>query len=124
MQLNHERPDYAYALRAADGRSAKVNDRVLETSFILSPNELIEDWQVGDTAALAPEDLAPLLALNPELVLLGTGESQRFPSAAVMAACLTRGIGIEVMTNPAAARTFNVLAGEGRRVVAGFLLRP
>ena len=124
MQLNHERPDYAYALRAADGRSAKVNDRVLETSFILSPNELIEDWQVGDTAALVPEDLAPLLALNPELVLLGTGESQRFPSAAVMAACLTRGIGIEVMTNPAAARTFNVLAGEGRRVVAGFLLAP
>ena len=124
MQLNHERPDYAYALRAADGRSAKVNDRVLETSFILSPNELIEDWQVGDPAALAPEDLAPLLALNPELVLLGTGDTQHFPSAAVMAACLTRGIGIEIMTNPAAARTFNVLAGEGRRVVAGFLLVP
>lgn len=124
MQLNHERPDYAYALRAADGRSAKVNDRVLETSFILSPNELLEDWQVGDTTALVPEDLAPLLTLNPELVLLGTGDIQRFPSAAVMAACLTHGIGIEIMTNPAAARTFNVLAGEGRRVVAGFLLTP
>ena len=124
MQLNHERPDYAYALRAADGRSAKVNDRVLETSFILSPNQLIEDWQIGDKTALAPEDLAPLLALNPELVLLGTGDTQRFPAAAVMAACLTRGIGIEIMTNPAAARTFNVLAGEGRRVVAGFLLTP
>jgi uncharacterized protein len=55
---------------------------------------------------------------------LGTGERQVFPSAAVMAACLTRGIGIEVMTNAAAARTFNVLAGEGRRVVAGFLLAP
>ena len=122
MQLSHEIPDYAYALRAADGRSAKVNDRVLETSFILSPNQLIEDWQIGDKTALAPEDLAPLLALNPELVLLGTGERQVFPSAAVMAACLTRGIGIEVMTNAAAARTFNVLAGEGRRVVAGFLL--
>ena len=124
MQLNHERPDYAYALRAADGRSAKVNDRVLENSFILSPNELIEDWQIGDTTVLVPEDLAPLLALNPELVLLGTGDTQRFPSAAVMAACLTRGIGIEIMTNPAAARTFNVLAGEGRRVAAGFLLTP
>ena len=61
MQLNHERPDYAYALRAADGRSAKVNDRVLETSFILSPNELIEDWQVGDATALIPEELAPLV---------------------------------------------------------------
>ena len=122
MQLNHELPDYAYALRAADGRSAKVNDRVLETSFILAPNELIEGWQAGASADLVPDDLAPLLALNPELVLLGTGDRQAFPSAAVMAACLTRGIGIEVMTNAAAARTFNVLAGEGRRVVAGFLL--
>jgi len=41
---------------------------------------------------------------------------------AVMAACLTRGIGIEVMDNAAAARTFNVLATEARKVVAGFLL--
>ncbi len=123
MQLNHERPDYAYALRAADGRSAKVNDRVLEASFILSPNDLIERWEANDATDLAPADLAPMLALNPELVLLGTGDTQRFPSAAVMAACLTRGIGIEVMTNAAAARTFNVLAGEGRRVVAGFLLQ-
>jgi uncharacterized protein len=122
MQLNHELPDYAYTLRAADGRSAKVNDRVLETSFILAPNELIEDWKASAGIDLAPEDMAPLLALNPELVLLGTGDRQVFPAAAVMAACLTRGIGIEVMANAAAARTFNVLAGEGRRVVAGFLL--
>ena len=124
MQLNHELPDYTYALRAADGRSAKVNDRILEVSFILAPNELVEGWGVHESPALMPEDLAPLLAMNPELVLLGTGEAQIFPSAAVMAACLTRGIGIEVMTNAAAARTFNVLAGEGRRVVAGFLLAP
>ena len=124
MQLNHELPDYAYALRAANGRSATVNKRVLEASFILAPNQLIEAWQVGDADALTPEDLAPLLALNPELVLLGTGDQQVFPAAAVMAACLTRGIGIEVMTNAAAARTFNVLAGDSRRVVAGFLLAP
>ena len=122
MQLNHELPDYAYALRAADGRSAKVNDRVLQTSFILAPSELVEGWPVAAAATLAPADLEPLLALQPELVLLGTGERQVFPSAEVMAACLTRGIGIEVMANAAAARTFNVLAGEGRRVAAGFIL--
>lgn len=124
MQLSHELPDYAYTLRAADGHSAKVNDRVLTASFILAPDTLIEDWSAGDSDTLAPGAMDPLLALNPELVLLGTGDRQVFPSAAVMAACLTQGIGIEVMTNPAAARTFNVLAGEGRRVVAGFLLSP
>jgi len=122
MQLTHEIPDYSYALRAADGRSARVNDQVLTRSFILSPDRLLEQWAVAGNAPLAPEALAPLLALDPELVVLGTGEHQVFPPAATMAACLTRGIGIEVMTNAAAARTFNVLASEGRRVVAGFIL--
>ena len=77
-----------------------------------------------DARALAPDDLAPLLALEPEVILLGSGATQVFPPAAAMAACLGRGIGLEVMTNAAAARTFNVLAGEGRRVVAGFILNP
>ena len=63
-----------------------------------------------------------ILALAPSLVLLGSGQRHQFPSAEVMAACLTRGIGIEVMDNAAAARTFNVLATEGRKVVAAFLL--
>ncbi|MFT3762616.1 MAG: Mth938-like domain-containing protein [Pseudoxanthomonas sp.] len=124
MYLNREIPDYAYVLLGADGRSARVNDRVLTSSFILSPMQLTEQWTSGPATSLTAEHLAPLLALDPELVLLGTGERQVFPPAAAMAVCLTRGIGIEVMANPAAARTFNVLASEGRRVVAGFLFNP
>jgi uncharacterized protein len=123
MQLSHEIPDYAYALRAADGRSAKVNDRTLAASFILAPDTLIEAWPVADITRLTPEDLQPVLALNPALVVLGTGDTQVFPPAAVMAACLTRGIGLEVMNNPAAARTFNILASEGRKVAAAFILK-
>jgi uncharacterized protein len=122
MQLNLERPDYRYFLRGADGSGALVNDRRLERSFIVAPEALLEDWPVADAQAMAPADLDALLALAPELVVLGTGAQQRFPPATVMAACLQRGIGIEVMTNAAAARTYSVLAGEGRRVVAGFIL--
>jgi uncharacterized protein len=122
MQLNLERPDYQYFLRGADGTGALVNDRRLQRSFVIAPNALVEDWPVRDAGAMVPADLDVLLAMNPELVVLGTGAQQRFPSAAVMAACLQRGIGIEVMTNAAAARTYSVLAGEGRRVVAGFVL--
>lgn len=123
MQLNLERPDYDFFLRGADGASALVNERRLERSFILSPRTLIEDWPVTDVTTLVPEDLQPLLELEPELVLLGSGAAQAFPPPATMAACLSRGIGLETMTNAAAARTFNVLASEGRRVVAGFVLR-
>ncbi|MFG6088163.1 Mth938-like domain-containing protein [Stenotrophomonas indicatrix] len=122
MQLNHELPDYAYSLRAADGRSARVNDRVLGNSFFLTPDQLVEQWPVTDVATLQVADLEPILALKPALILLGTGERQAFPPAVVMAACLSRGIGLEVMNNPAAARTFNILAGEGRKVAAAFIL--
>ncbi|GAB3089625.1 Mth938-like domain-containing protein [Lysobacter terrae] len=122
MQLNLEHPDHEFLLRGADGATAKVNERLLTSSFVLAPDRLVESWPVTDPRALTPENLDWLLRLEPEVVLLGTGHGQVFPPAAVLAAGLSRGIGIEVMTNAAAARTFNVLASEGRRVVAGFIL--
>ena len=122
MLLNRELPDYSYALRSADDHQAKVNDQRLSRSFILAPNQLIEDWPATTASQLRVEDLAPALEQNPAVLLLGTGEQQVFPPMEVMAACLGRGIGLEVMNNASAARTFNVLAGEGRRVVAAFIL--
>jgi uncharacterized protein len=121
MQLVLERPDYAYTLRGADGRHALVNERTLTRSFVIAPDTLVEDWSIADIATMRPADLDALFALRPELILLGSGGTQGFPPAEVMAGCLQRGIGLEAMTNAAAARTFNVLAGEGRRVVAGFV---
>lgn len=122
MQLHLESPGQAYVLRGADGHGALVNDRRLESSFIIAPDRLIEGWDVEAAAMLAASHLQPLLDLHPDVVLLGTGQTQVFPPAAVMAACLSRGIGLEVMANAAAARTYTVLAGEDRRVVAGFIL--
>lgn len=122
MDLVHERPDYEYVLRGANGRSALVNDRQLHASFIVSPEHLVEDWAAAPVAGLQPEQLEPLLALQPEVIILGTGDAQAFPPPRTLAACLARGVGLEAMTNAAAARTFNVLASEGRRVVAGFIL--
>jgi len=122
MQLNLENPDFDYFLRGADGRVALVNDRRLERSFIVAPDTLVEDWNVVAADRLTVDDLAPLLDLQPELVLLGSGDRQVFPPAEVVAACLSRGIGMETMTNDAVARTYQVLASEGRRVVAAFVL--
>jgi uncharacterized protein len=123
MLLHQEKPDYEFVLRGADGASARVNDRVLRRSFVVAPDALVEDWPVADAARLRPEDLAPLLALRPEVVVLGTGATQAFPPAAAQAYCMQQGVGLEAMTNAAAARTYSVLAGEGRRVVAGFILQ-
>ena len=122
MQLTLENPGHAYVLRGADGTSALVNDRRLTSSFVVSTDALVENWPVGDVGMLTPETLSPLLALSPDVVLIGTGERQAFVPAATQVACMQAGVGIEAMTNAAAARTFSVLAGEGRRVVAGFIL--
>ena len=122
MQLTQENPEFVYVPRGVVPGGVLVNQRTLERSFLLAPDRLVEDWRPASAADLQPADLDAALALQPELMLLGTGDRQRFPSAAAMAAMLTRGIGIEVMDNAAAARTFNVLANEGRRVIAGFLL--
>lgn len=122
MQLIQERPDFDFFMRGADGVSALVNERRLERSFIIAPDRLVEDWPVRDVHTLAVAELETLFALGPELILLGCGATQAFPPAATMAASLARGVGLESMTNAAAARTYNVLASEGRRVVAGFIL--
>ena len=122
MQLTLERPDHAYVLRSADGACALVNDRRLTSSFILAPDALIEDWPAAAIGLLTPELLRPLLELEPQVIVLGSGERQAFAPAITQAACLQAGVGFEVMNNAAAARTFNILAGEGRRVVAGFIV--
>ena len=63
-----------------------------------------------------------MIALSPEVVLLGTGERQRMPQAALYAAFAARGIGLEVMDNRAACRTYNVLLGEMRDVAVALML--
>ena len=121
MLLTLETPEHQYYLRGANGEVALVNERELGRSFVIAPNQLLEDWAATDVRLLTPADLAPLIAMQPEVILIGSGATQAFPPAAALAAGLSLGIGVEVMTNAAAARTFNVLAGESRRVVAGFI---
>ena len=122
MPFVREPTETTYSVRFVRSDAVGVNDRSLARSFYLSPDALVEDWRPHTVSDLQADDLAGPLALQPEVILLGTGERQHFPPAAILAACLTRGVGIEVMDNAAAARTFTVLANEGRRVVAAFLI--
>ena len=124
MDLSFERPEGYLFIRRVGERSVTVMDRELSTSFLLAPDRLVEGWPVADVAALDEQAGEAVRSLQPEVVLLGTGSRQRFPGAAFMAGFLRKGIGIEVMDNAAAARTYDLLAGEGRRVVAAFILPP
>ncbi len=122
MDLSLDRPEGYLFVRRVAPHGITVVDRELNTSFILSPERAIEDWPVSSATQLDDSHVESVLELKPELVLLGTGTRQQFPPASFMAGFLRRGIGIEVMDNAAAARTYDLLASEGRRVVAAFIL--
>ena len=122
MELSFEHPGEYLFVRRVGADTITVVDRDFHKSLLLTPEKVVEDWGVTDASRLGLADVETIAALSPELVLLGTGEKQVFPPAEVMAGFLRRGIGIEAMTNGAAARTYSLLAAEGRRVVAAFIL--
>ena len=102
----------------------RVADRWLDGHIIVSPDRIIEPWQVHEPANLTLADLEPAIELQPEIVLLGTGAKLKLSDVELMSALASLRIGLEVMSTPAACRTFNVLVHERRRVVAALLNFP
>lgn len=99
-----------------------VNGVRYEASLVVMPDRIADDWQVHHFELLAQDDIDALAALNPELVLLGTGDVLRFPDPRLLANLTRAGIGTEVMDTPAACRTYNILAEEGRNVAAALII--
>ena len=122
MQLTQEPAEGYFFVRSCMPHAITIVDRALTRSFLLAPDRVVEDWpvtQAGEFDLAAAEAIA---ALEPEVVLLGTGERQVFPPREAIVSLLRRQIGVEVMDNAAASRTYNLLASEGRRAVAAFML--
>ena len=124
MHLVHEPGEGHHLVRRVGDDFVQVADRRFTESFLLAPNACEEHFPAHDVGSFGDAAVDAVLALEPALVLIGTGPRQHLAPPTLMAAFLTRGIGIEAMDSAAAARTFNLLAGEGRRVVAAFLLPP
>ncbi len=91
-------------------------------NLVLTPTETRAGWASGGFDALVEEDFAALLATEPEVVLLGTGSTLRFPHPRLTRPLAAARVGIEVMDTAAACRTYNILAAEGRRVTAALLV--
>ena len=91
-------------------------------NLLVTAEEILTGWAPGGFDALTEADFAAIAALKPEVALLGTGASFRFPLPRLTRVLIEANIGLEVMDTPAVCRTFNILAAEGRRVAAGVLL--
>jgi uncharacterized protein len=124
MPLAEERPEGLYAIRWVDSGCIRIDDAEFRNSLLVMPDRVWRDFPARLPGDLRAELISEVLTLQPQVVILGTGERQVFPPPSVFAGFLTRGIGLEVMDNAAAARTYNLLALEGRRVAAVLLLDP
>jgi uncharacterized protein len=98
----------------------RLRTGALATSAIVTADRVV-DWQVKSLAEVTPAALDRVLELQPEIVLLATGATQRFPEPDAYAHVQGRGVGFEAMEIGAACRTYNVLLGENRRVALALL---
>ena len=122
MPLAEDKVTSRHRISAYGPRSVTVNETVYEQSLVLTADEVHSPWPVSSLEDLSDETLAPVLDSAPAVVLLGTGERQRFPDAKLFALFGERGIGLEVMDNGALCRTFNILIAEDRAVTAAIIL--
>jgi uncharacterized protein len=113
----------AHLIRGYSDTEIRIGERSVHGSCIVTADQLLTDWGPASFAEFGAAHLATLLALAPEVVILGTGMSQQFAPAALRDALAQRGVGLEAMQLGAACRTFNVLVQEERRVAAALFLR-
>lgn len=112
----------AFYIRSYAPGSITVNDQIIHHSIILTPNQLINPWDVNSFEDLNEQQLQKIIGLSPEIVILGAGEQQHFLPAKLTNLFLEKNMGLEVMQTYAACKTYNILIAEGRKVIVGLIV--
>ena len=100
----------------------RISGRIWTRSLIVTPTLLRDDWPPSAIEALTTEDFGCLLEINPEVLIIGTGEKLVFPDQQILLPLYQAGIGHEFMDTGAACRSYNFLVGEGRHVAAALFM--
>jgi len=122
MKLTLDSSSRVNLVRAYSPSELRIGEHIVRARCIVTASCLITEWEPATYAELDVGHLEAILALKPEVVLLGTGPAQRFPPATIRRVFAERGVGLEVMDLGAACRTFNILVQEERQVVAALFL--
>lgn len=122
MKFEREQADGKNTFTGYGEGYVEVNRQRHTQSLVVSGERLITDWPVASLEGLGADHMAALVELKPEIVLLGTGARFQFPEPALLAPLYKAGIGVEAMDTPAACRTYNILQGEGRNVIAALIV--
>lgn len=121
MEFNLDVPQNQFFIRSVSEKGIRVHNDFFNKPFIISGQRIVPEWNVVSVDDINEASLQVVFDLQPEVVLIGTGNTQIFLPPVTQAHFFRRNLGFEVMTTDAACRTFNVLAAEGREVVAALL---
>ena len=122
MQISLETASSANRITSYGDDFLQVNDQRKTRSLLITAGDIWPEWGPDSFAALHQTHLQFIVDLAPEVILLGTGATQHFPASELVACIFNAGIGVEVMTTPAACRTYNILMSESRQVAAGLII--
>jgi len=122
MKFTQDGTDSGYAIQSYAEGQVSISGKRFTDSLIITPQRVITDWRPADFSSLLPDDFSRLVELGPELVILGTGSTQRFPHPSLTQALMQQRIGLEAMDTAAACRTYNILMAEGRKVAAALFM--
>ena len=122
MKFTQQGPAGANLIRRYGADFIVIAEEEIRRSCLVSAATLLRDWPPRSVGELRVEHLGAIFEFAPEVVVLSTGATQKFPPAALRAEFATRRIGLEVMEVGAACRTYNVLVAEERKVIAAILL--
>lgn len=122
MKLTLDADPRVNLFRAYTDGEVRVADQLIRGSCIVTADAVDSSWPPRSLEELTEAHLEAIFKFTPQIVLLGTGTTQKFPPAAIRGAFAQKRIGLEVMDVGAACRTFNLLVQEGRRVAAALLL--
>jgi uncharacterized protein len=123
MQISLDQSYSGHSIRRYEPGRIMLGDRqVIETSLVITAEQLITNWRPQTFDDLKAGDFDLFRELKPEIALLGTGKRMRLVGREIRAFFADLGLGLEVMDTAAACRTFDVLASEDRSVAAALLM--
>ena len=124
MKLHADKLDTQSVTAYGEGWIA-VNGQRHTQSLVLASSGQLVPWtctRFEDLTEAHFSMLASLMTEAPELVVFGSGSKLRFLPPALLRSLMGQRIGVDTMDTTAACRTYNILASEGRRVVAALLI--
>ena len=121
MDLTLQRPGEHHYINSVSADGIRVVDQLCTGSIIVSTNRLITDWPVTSPGEITADHVGQILDLEPEIVLIGTGQRQVFLQPEMLMHFYEQGVGVEIMSTRTACDTFNILVSEGRNVVAALM---